>query len=176
VSVARLAEQKGLPLLLDATEALAAMGRQPRVVVAGDGPARPVLQQRISERRLPVELLGWRDDVPELLAAADVAVSSAVWEGQPIWLQEALVAGCPVVATDVGGTGRVVGDAAVLVPAGDSQALARGVLSVLADPALRESLRARATNRAAQLPDQAAARDAALAEYAALLSGDPDRC
>jgi glycosyltransferase involved in cell wall biosynthesis len=125
---------------------------------------------------LPVELLGWRDDVPELLAAADVAVSSAVWEGQPIWLQEALVAGCPVVATDVGGTGRVVGDAAVLVPAGDPQALARGLLTVLADPALHESLRARAASRAVDLPDQAAARDAALAEYAALLSDDPDRC
>jgi glycosyltransferase involved in cell wall biosynthesis len=176
VSVARLAEQKGLPLLLDAAEALGAMGRQPRLVVAGDGPARPVLQQRISERHLPVELLGWRDDVPELLAAADVAVSSAVWEGQPIWLQEALLAGCPVVATDVGGTGRVVGDAAVLVPAGDPQALARGLLSVLADPVLRDGLRTRAAIRAAHLPDQSAARDAVLAEYGALLSGDPDRC
>lgn len=176
VSVARLAEQKGLPLLLDAVQSVLAMGRRPRVVVAGDGPSKAVLQQRISERHLPVELLGWRDDVPELLAAADLAVSSAVWEGQPIWLQEALTAGCPVVATDVGGTGRVVGDAAVLVPGGDVPALARAMLSVLADPVLREGLRTRARERAARLPDQAAARDAVLAEYAALLSTRTEDC
>jgi len=75
-------------------------------------------------RRRIEELAG---DIPELLAAADVAVSAAVWEGQPIWLQEALAAGCPIVATDVGGTAAVVGDAAVLTPPGDAGALAAAV-------------------------------------------------
>ena len=63
------------------------------------------LQARIDAERLPVRLLGHRDDVPDLLAAADVVVSSAVWEGQPVGIQEALHAGAAVVATDVGGTG-----------------------------------------------------------------------
>jgi glycosyltransferase involved in cell wall biosynthesis len=176
VSVARLTEQKGLPLLLDAVAGLAVDGLRPRVVVAGDGPAKAVLQQRIDDERLPVTLAGWRDDIPELLSAADVAVSSAVWEGQPIWVQEALAAGCPIVATDVGGTAEVAGSAAVLVPAGDSAALTRALSGLLRDEAARAELRTKALDRAGQLPDAAAVRDAALAVYDRLLSVDPDRC
>jgi glycosyltransferase involved in cell wall biosynthesis len=176
VSVARLAEQKGLPALLDAVEWLPDLPGRPRVVIAGDGPAKTQLQQRIYDESLPVSLLGWRDDIPELLAAADVAVSSAVWEGQPIWLQEALEAGCPIVATDVGGTAQVVGDAAVLVPAGDPEALARALAGLLADPAARAALRERARGRARELPDAEATRDAALAVYTDLLTGVPGDC
>src|SRR5699024_11335639 len=65
---------------------------------------------------------GRRDDVPDLLASADVLVSTSAWEGQPINVQEALAAGVPVVATDVGGTGEVTGDAARLVPYPDPDA------------------------------------------------------
>lgn len=166
VTVARLTAQKGLTSLLDAVDLLRDPATGPVVLVAGDGPARSVLQQRIDDELLPVRLLGWRRDVPELLAAADVAVSSAVWEGQPIWVQEALAVGCPLVATDVGGTARVVGDAAVLVPSGDPAALAGAVARLLADPGAREALRARALARAAELPDADDARDAALAAYA----------
>jgi glycosyltransferase involved in cell wall biosynthesis len=176
VSVARLTEQKGLPLLLDAAARLADAGLRPKVVIAGDGPAKTVLQQRIDDERLPVTLLGWRDDIPELLSAADLAVSSAVWEGQPIWVQEALAAGCPLVATDVGGTAEVVGPAAVLVPAGDPAALSDAIARLLQDATARADLRARALSRAAELPDEDATRDAALAVYGRLLSADPDRC
>ncbi|MGN6301510.1 MAG: glycosyltransferase family 4 protein [Angustibacter sp.] len=166
--VARLAEQKGLPLLLDATQALAgdaSLGRPLVVLVAGDGPLRDRLAARIEADRLPVRLLGWRDDVGDLLTVADVVVSSAVWEGQPIAVQQALQAGAAVVATDVGGTAEVTEDAALLVPGGDATALATGVRRLLTDPVAREALRARARNRAAQLPDDAAARDAALQVY-----------
>ncbi len=145
-------------------------------MIAGDGPARTLLQQRIDDESLPVSLLGWRDDIPELLAAADVAVSSAVWEGQPIWLQEALEAGCPIVATDVGGTAQVVGHAAVLVPAGDPEALGRAMADLLADPGARAALRERALARARELPDADATRDAALAVYTDLLTGHPGDC
>ena len=65
-------------------------------------------------------LLGRRDDVADLLAAADVVVVASLWEGQPLAVQEALRAGPPVVATDAGGTAEVTGDAAVLVPPGDA--------------------------------------------------------
>lgn len=173
VTVARLAEQKGLPLLLEAVERLdrTVAGGGLQVAVAGDGPARAVLQQRISAESLPVTLLGWRDDIPELLSAADLAVSSAVWEGQPIWLQEALAAGCPIVATDVGGTAQVVGSAAVLVPGGDAPALAAALGRLLGDPAARGDLRERALARARELPDAAATSAAALADYRSLLTG-----
>jgi glycosyltransferase involved in cell wall biosynthesis len=176
VSVARLTEQKGMPLLLDASALLRDLAEQPIIVVAGDGPSKTVLQQRIDDESLPVRLLGWRDDIPELLGAADVAVSSAVWEGQPIWIQEALGAGCPIVATDVGGTAQVVGDAAVLVPPGDAAALAGAVVAVLRDDVARATLRARALARSYELPDADATRDAALAAYTDLLTATPDDC
>lgn len=176
VSVARLAEQKGLPALLDVSARLKAADPTALIVVAGDGPAKDVLQQRISRDDLPVRLLGWRDDIPDLLAAADLAVSSAVWEGQPIWLQEALVAGVPVVATDVGGTAQVVGDGAVLVPAEDAAALADAVVALAGDATARGQLAAAARRRAAELPDPDAARGAALAVYVDLLSTDTGDC
>jgi glycosyltransferase involved in cell wall biosynthesis len=168
VSVARLAEQKGLPLLLDAAELLRDADPDHLIVVAGDGPSKTVLQQRIDDYGLRVRLLGWRDDVADLLLASDVAVSSAVWEGQPLWVQEALALGCAVVATDVGGTARVVGDAAVLVPAGEPAALADAIEHLLRDEPARQELRRRATERAGELPDSNATRDAALAAYAVL--------
>jgi glycosyltransferase involved in cell wall biosynthesis len=176
VSVARLAEQKGLPLLLDAAGRLKDGQRPLRIIVAGDGPAKSALQQRISREQLPVELLGWRDDIPDLLAAADIAVSSAVWEGQPIWLQEALLAGRPIVATDVGGTRHVVGRAAVLVPAGAATELAAAIDRLAGDPTARARLSEAALIRATELPDPAAARDAALAVYDRLLSTDAGDC
>ncbi|MDN5601514.1 MAG: glycosyltransferase, partial [Brachybacterium sp.] len=76
---------------------------------------------------LPVELLGRREDVPVLLERADLVVSAAVWEGQPVWLQEALRAGRAIVATDAGGTRWVTGEAAQLVPVGDPAALADAI-------------------------------------------------
>ncbi len=169
--VARLAEQKGLPLLLDAVHMLTegpALGRELVVLVAGDGPLRDRLAARIEADGLPVHLLGWRDDVGDLLTVADVVVSSAVWEGQPIAVQQALQAGAAVVATDVGGTGDVTADAALLVPGGDAPALADGIRRLLTDARAREELRARARRRAQELPDDTAARDAALEVYADL--------
>jgi len=165
--VARLAEQKGLPLLLDAV-ALLGQGKgadELVVLVAGDGPLRQPLQARIDAQRLPVRLLGWRDDVADLIAAADVVVSAAVWEGQPIAVQQALQAGRAVVATDVGGTAEVTGDAAVLVPRNDPRALADALRRVLDDPGLRTRLEAAATARAAALPTDADALAAALEVY-----------
>ncbi|MDR1187510.1 MAG: glycosyltransferase, partial [Bifidobacteriaceae bacterium] len=100
---------------------------------------------------LPVRLLGRRDDVPDLLAAADLVVSTSITEGQPVALQEAMLAGCAILATDVGGTGETVRDGAMLVQpvAGD---LAGGIVQLMADPEKLAELRRRAANRAAQLP------------------------
>ena len=152
VTVARLAPQKGLDTLIDAA-ALLGPGRALVWIVAGDGPLRPGLEARIATSEAPVRLLGRRTDVPDLLAAADVVVSTAVWEGQPIGVQEALQLGAPLVCTDAGGTREVTGDdGAILVPVGDAKAIARAVGALLADPAERAALSARARARAAQLP------------------------
>lgn len=157
VTVARLAPQKGLPLLLDAVAELTR--RRPDLpvlaVVAGDGPLRAGLQARIEAEDLPVRLLGARADVPDLFAAADVAVCPSVWEGQPLVVQEAMRLGAPLVATDVGGTSEVTGDAALLVPYGDPGALADAMATLLADPARRAAASQAGRDRAAGLPTDA---------------------
>ncbi|WP_156251109.1 glycosyltransferase family 4 protein [Pseudactinotalea terrae] len=152
VTIARLAPQKGLDLLLDAAALLT--DRVPGVVwaVAGDGPRFEELKRAVEDEALPVRLLGRRDDVPALLAAADVVVSTAEWEGQPVWLQEALHAGAPIVATDVGGTREVTGAAARLVRYGDADLLVAQIAAVLREPRVRDGLRAAARERAAELP------------------------
>jgi len=156
VTVGRLAPQKGLDDLVAAARALAGTPHRFRWAVAGEGPLRGELEAEVRASSAPVELLGARDDVGALLAAADVTVSTARWEGQPLWLQEALAHGAAIVATDVGGTGAVVGDAAVLVPAEPAAqvggAVAEAVARLLADDDARAGLRARARARAAALP------------------------
>ncbi|TDD65902.1 glycosyltransferase family 1 protein [Actinomadura rubrisoli] len=171
ITVGRLAEQKGLPVLLDAARGWAARTPAPLVAIVGDGPLEDGLRARITAEDLPVRLLGRRRDVPALLAAADVAVVPSVWEGQPLVVQEILRAGRPLVATRVGGIPDMVGagerppggagllhgpesEAALLVPAGDAGALERAVSRVLDDPALAVRLGAAAAQRAATLPGE----------------------
>jgi glycosyltransferase involved in cell wall biosynthesis len=167
VTVARLAPQKGLHLLLDGVRELIA--RRPDLpvvaVVAGDGPLAGELQSRIDAEALPVRLLGRRSDVADLFAAADVAVCSSVWEGQPLVVQEALRLGAPLVATDVGGTAEVAGDAAVLVPFGNPGALADAVARLVDDPAERAALSSAGRVRAQTFPTDADALAQVLSVY-----------
>lgn len=169
VTVARLAPQKDLALLVDAVAEM--LGRHEIdvvAVVAGDGPDRERLQQRIDAAGVPVRLLGHRSDVADLIAAADAVVSTARWEGQPVGLQEALHSGAAIVATDAGGTGAVVADAAILVPVGDVASMARALADVLLHGAVRDDLRSRAISRGGELPTSADALGAALTAYASL--------
>jgi len=168
VSVGRLAPQKSYPLLLDAVrELLARPGPPPRlrVLIAGDGPDREALAARIEGLGLPVTLLGRRDDVADLLAAADVFVLCSRWEARALVVQEALRAGTPVVATAVGGLPGLVGDAAVLVRWNDPAALATALHDVLTDEVLRTELRRAGPARAAAWPERTDALDRIRAEY-----------
>ncbi len=154
LAVGRLAAQKDYDTLLAASAHLASHPLQPLILVAGDGPERDRLQRVIDTRRLPVRLLGRRDDVPDLLAAADVYVLSSRWEGSPLVVQEAMASGLPVVATAVGGIPHMVKNGALLVPAGDSTAIAREITTLLDDPGRRAELAARARAVAASWPDE----------------------
>ncbi|MGP5078926.1 glycosyltransferase [Brachybacterium alimentarium] len=150
--VARLAPQKGLHDLLDAAAGLKAHAPIPvRLRIAGDGPLHDELSARIRAEHLPVQLLGRRQDVPALLDAADLVVSAARWEGQPVWLQEALRAGRAIIATDAGGTRWVTGEAAHLVPVGDPGALAAAIRAYR-DPQLRSHAESASRRRARELP------------------------
>ncbi|KNX37341.1 glycosyltransferase family 4 protein [Luteipulveratus halotolerans] len=170
--VGRLAPQKGLDLLLDALP-FVDPDTALTVAVAGEGPLHDHLADRIAAESLPVRLLGHRSDVPDLLRASDLVVSSAHWEGQPVWLQEALLAGCPVVATDVGGTRAVVETAGVLVAEGDPAALGAAIGQVAGDPAYRADLARLSAARGAQLPDRDTAVEDALAVYEDVVGDTP---
>jgi glycosyltransferase involved in cell wall biosynthesis len=174
VSVARLAPQKGLATLCDTALLLSKRleaGDLPGItgltwVVAGDGPLADHLAGRVETEGLPVVALGRREDVPDLLAAADLVISTAVWEGQPIWLQEAMALGAAIVATDVGGTREVTANGALLVPAGDPAYLSGRIVDLLGDASRRQALREAALERAQELPTMEDALAQLLGVYA----------
>jgi glycosyltransferase involved in cell wall biosynthesis len=138
VMVARLQAPKDPVTLI---EAWARVSRPHRLVLIGDGPLRPRLDALIATRGLAdrVSLLGARDDVPRVLAQADVFVLSTRWEGFPLVIIEAMMCGLPVIATDVGGIAEAVEHqrTGMLVPPGRPDALADALNQMLNDGALR---------------------------------------
>jgi glycosyltransferase involved in cell wall biosynthesis len=172
VALGRLHPQKGYDVLLDAVAGWASDPRLPTtplVAIAGDGPLRADLATRIAAERLPVRLLGRRDDVADLLAAADVCVLPSRWEGTPFTAQEALRAGTPLVSTRAGGLPELVGGGAALVPVGDAPALSAALIDVLTDPDRAAALAERGRAQAASWPDEATAARRLVAVYRELL-------
>lgn len=134
---ARFAPQKDHDLLL---RALARLRHRPwSLVLAGEGPGRDQVQRRVRELGLEdrVRLPGFLPDPG--FCQAQVAVLASRWEGLPLSVLEAMRAGLPVVASDVGGVGEAVrsGETGILVPPGDEGALARALETLLDDPDLR---------------------------------------
>ncbi|SCK53120.1 glycosyltransferase family 4 protein [Streptomyces sp. WMMB 322] len=153
-SVGRLDDRHGYVTALSAARAWRHMDPPPLLAIAGEGPRRPELQRRIDDEELPVRLLGRREDAFELLAGADVALLCSRWESRPLLAQEALHEGVPLVATSVGGVPELVGDAAELIPYGDSHAIASAVGGLLADTGRRVRLVERGRARAADWPTE----------------------
>lgn len=139
-----LSEQKGICYLLHAARIVRAADPTVCFLVAGDGPLRAELESTAATLGLAetVRFLGYRRDVPRLIAALDAYVLPSLWEGLPLALLEALACGKPIVATHVGGNPEVVedGENGLLVPPRDPEALARAVLTLRRDPALRERM------------------------------------
>jgi glycosyltransferase involved in cell wall biosynthesis len=176
LAVGRLAEQKGFAVLIDAAARWQGHAPCPRLAVAGEGPLAGALASQARAAGVPVRFLGRRNDVPALMAAADVIVVPSLWDGQPLVVQEALRSGRPLVASRAGGIPDLTGeDGALLVPAGDAGALAEAVLSVLDDRGLAARLRAAATERSNALPGGGDAVDSAVALYRRVLSGASER-
>lgn len=163
LTVSRLAPQKNLGLVLDIAAAVPQPGV--RFLVVGEGPERAALEQRVDRERLPVTLLGRRDDIADLLAAADVALLTSTWEARALVAQEALLSGLPLVSTRVGGIEELVGDAARLIELGDVGAGVRAVSTLAADPQLRRRLAEKGLERAASWPDEDAVAEDVLAAY-----------
>ena len=158
LTIARLAPQKGLDLLLEAAALIKQRGIDFTWLVAGDGPLKAQLNQQIAAAALPVKLLGRREDIGALLSQADVVVQTSYWEGQPLTLREAMQAGRAVVATDVGGSAYTLAGCGQLV---EPQAgpLADAVVAVISDPKRRETLEAASRAAVAKIPGETQLRE-----------------
>jgi glycosyltransferase involved in cell wall biosynthesis len=136
-TVGLLRPEKALDLLIRAAAPLLPEMSELRVLIAGDGPDKEPLRELARRHGMAdrVMLIGFRDDVPDVLAALDVAVSSSVSEGGPLAVMEFMEAARPIVATRVGGVPDLIDDGVhgLLVPPGDTDALTAALRRVLAD-------------------------------------------
>jgi len=143
VFAGRLGPQKAVDVLLDALQRVSDVS----FVIAGDGPERSALEQRVLELGLESRgrFLGSvpRETVLRLFRAADASVLPSAWENFPHTVVEALAIGCPVIATAVGGVPEVVrdGENGLLVASGDPAGLAAALERFFGDASLREHLR-----------------------------------
>jgi glycosyltransferase involved in cell wall biosynthesis len=134
----RLAPQKGVEDLVAAIDLVQYNAPELRVLIVGDGPLRSQLEATAAAFRLGgmVRFTGHRDDVPRLLAAADLLVLPSLYEGLPNIVLEAMRFARPVVATAAPGTTEVVvdGRTGLLVPLRDPPALAQAIRTLVHDP------------------------------------------
>jgi glycosyltransferase involved in cell wall biosynthesis len=141
--VGRLSREKDHLTLLEAMNQMRS-SIQTHLVIVGEGPERPRIEERI--RRLNLEgqvtLTGQQASAEPYYGIADVAVLSSLSEGSPNALLEAMVSNLPVVATAVGGIPEIVAheESALLVRPGDSQAMSESMIRLLTDNALAEKL------------------------------------
>jgi glycosyltransferase involved in cell wall biosynthesis len=138
LAIGRLTEQKAYPNLLRAFSTVVDSLPRSKLVVVGRGPLRAELESLVqaSELRDSVSFLGFRDDVPELLAAADALIMGSRYEGMPNAVMEALASELPVVGTNVGAMPELIeeGVNGYLVPPSDPQALSRAMTKLALAP------------------------------------------
>jgi len=171
--VAALEDHKGHETLLSAWERFAAQHPRAHLLLAGTGALRNALELRSGS--LPrVRLLGFRDDIPDLLAAADVFVLTSHQEGLGTAVMDAMICGLPVVATRAGGIPELINDEmdGLLAPVRDAVAVAERLERLLVDPALRIRLGTAARSTAERRFLASAMVDAYVGLYARVL-GQP---
>jgi len=147
VGVGRQSPEKGFDQLVEAARLLVRDSDSVGIVLIGDGPDRPLLEDRVRAAGLSghVAFAGFRADIDRLLPGADILAQGSFTEGLPNVVLEACAAGIPVVATDVGGTSEIIDEGVngLLVPAGDPAALAAGLLDLVRSAERRRSMGAR---------------------------------
>jgi glycosyltransferase involved in cell wall biosynthesis len=174
LSVGRLAEEKGHRYLIKAARRVVATYPRIHFLLAGEGELREGLQALADKTGCSnrIHFLGLRNDVPDLMAVADLFVLPSLSEAMPMALLEAMAAGVPIVATAVQGIEQVVTshETGLIVPPGDSSRLADAIKLILTHPE-----RARRMGRSAQqyvTDNYSAAKQASeyLALYRAVLT------
>lgn len=138
VSVARFFPEKDHAMLIRAFGEVSRQVPQARLTLVGDGPLRLEIERQVQGMGLQdkVDFLGIRRDIPDILAASDCFVLNSRWELHPITILEAMRAGLPVIASDVGGVADTLGDGTtgLLVQPGDQVGLSKALLSMVENP------------------------------------------
>lgn len=142
-AVGRLSPEKGFDLLITAVSQLIEEGYPVRLVIAGEGDARDSLERLIQEQASPerFQLLGHRNDIPQLLQGLDIFALSSLREGLPNVVLEAMAYEVPVLATRIAGIPRLIQNQknGLLVEPGQAKFLANGLRELLTNPELRLS-------------------------------------
>lgn len=136
--VGRLDPQKGLGWLMHLAAQMFTRFERHDLLVVGHGPAREMLERMVAELGLSrwVRFIGWRSDVPAILAASDALILPSQWEGMPNVVLEAMAAGKPIVACQVEGVLEILGPLAEsqTVPVGDAAAFVAKLAQIVEDP------------------------------------------
>lgn len=156
----RFVDQKNLPLLVDAIDRVLDVDASAVLVLFGDGPLRPWLVARISRMRNSgrVFLYGYSEALVDWMKAASLFVSVSRYEGAPNVVMEAMLAGCPLVVSDIPEHRELLSEDRAILCSESADAVSGGILEVLHDPASAASRATRATEVAAAWSVQRAAR------------------
>jgi glycosyltransferase involved in cell wall biosynthesis len=151
LNIGRLHVQKGHTFLIEGAKKVLERESDVKFWIAGEGGERKKLSEEIERRGLQgkVSLLGYREDVSKLLAAADIFILTSLWEGFPYTILEAMSAGLPVVSTDVGGVAEAVEhqQTGLLVPPKEPRLLADALLYLIEYPEERKRMGERGKKR-----------------------------
>ena len=149
-TMGRLIPAKGLEHLILAFRVVLQSQPRCRLVLAGDGPQRSMLETLAEREGLQdrVTFTGYLGDVYPLLRQLDIAVFPSLWEGFGLAPVEAMVAGKAIVASDIPTFREVIADTGILVEPGEPEPLARSILSLARDPQRRDALGRHARQRA----------------------------
>lgn len=169
-AVGRLTKVKGYQYLIEAMASVVAAIPDSRLIIAGDGPVKNELLQKISRLGLNsnIVLVGYQTSIQQFLSGIDLFIMPSLSEGLPMALLEAMAYGKPVLASSVGGIPEVItdGESGVLVPPADSNALSRGILKLCMDQDFRTGM----SQRAKELVGKTFSSGNMAEQYAALYS------
>jgi len=177
IIVGRLRGEKGHSVLLDAMVPVATKVPDVKLLVIGDGPDRESLKLKAETFGITSNIV-WMgqkspDKVFKLLAISDIAVVPSLFEGFGLTAAEAMAAGLPVVGSDVDGLREVIehGETGILVPPGDSTALAKVLTNVLKDPDKARAVGAKGRERVRRLFSMERFNETMIAAYGLLAKG-----
>jgi glycosyltransferase involved in cell wall biosynthesis len=163
--VCRLTEQKGITYGLQAFAKIAHEFPGTHLLIAGDGPLRDTLEHAAAALKTRIHFLGWRENIPALMAGLDIFLAPSLWEGFGLVFLEAMAQAVPIIASNVSAIPEVVvdGETGLLVPPRDVEGLAEALSKLLSDKPLRQYMGLQGQDRlethfsAARMVDETAA-------------------